>query len=130
MATDRNRSDLQQLSDTLWNVLNSPNVMDSNGEMANIVDAVSSIARAINHSTKWLGNSEEGDDIGALKEHAETTAAAMKAAARIQAAGVVEAARIQAAGAFEAADRITQALYCLAGVQEDAAKRAAKKEAK
>ena len=56
-------------SDALKAIGISPNVSDSNGEPANLVDALSQIATNIFIAGKWLGNGDAATDMGALEAH-------------------------------------------------------------
>ena len=71
-----------RLADTLANVLTSPNVSDSNGEAANIVDVVDSLASAIGHGLKYLGNGDAATSFGAIEGHGM---AVLEAASKVEA---------------------------------------------
>ena len=58
-----------QLSETLQNVLTSPNVADSNLEPANLVDVIDDVARSIRSGLKWLGNGDASTHFGAIEGH-------------------------------------------------------------
>ncbi len=62
-----------QLSETLRDVLTSPNVADSNGEAANLVDAIDDLARSIRSGLKWLGNGDASTCFGAIEGHGMAT---------------------------------------------------------
>jgi hypothetical protein len=70
-----------RLADTLTNVLTSPNVSDSNGEPANLVDVFDRIGDALWRTAKWfdqLTPMEAIENHGeAVKEAAETIASAI-----------------------------------------------------
>lgn len=70
-----------RLADTLAAVLTSPNVSDSNGEPANLVDAVDSLASAVRFGLKWLGNGDAATTFGAIEGHGM---AVLEAAGKIE----------------------------------------------
>ncbi len=69
------------LAETLRNILTSPNVTDSNGEAANLVDVLDDLARAAWHGMKWcdqLTPMEAIENHGAsVKDAADTIASAI-----------------------------------------------------
>jgi len=59
------------ISEALSCFLTSPNVHDSNGEAANVVDALASIGEAIAFAAKDLGNGNASTGgVGAIEGHA------------------------------------------------------------
>lgn len=62
------------LAETLREVLVSPNVMDSNGEPANLVDAMSNLARSLWHGLGYRDNPR--DRPNAIEGHGEAIKAA------------------------------------------------------
>ncbi len=65
MATRTNT----RTTDALLSIGISPNVYDSNGEPANLVDAISQVGADIRYAAKWLGNGEASTPMGALEAH-------------------------------------------------------------
>jgi hypothetical protein len=65
MAKERTES----LTEALQSVLTSPNVSDSNGEPANLVDALDSLAGAVRYGLKHLGNADASTPMGAIEAH-------------------------------------------------------------
>ncbi len=53
----------------IYDTLMSPNVSDSNGEAANIVDVISAVAQSIRHAAKSLGSADAATPMGALEAH-------------------------------------------------------------
>lgn len=57
------------ITKAVYNTLISTNVLDSNGENANIVDAVNSLAEAIRVGLQQLGNGGASTPMGAIEAH-------------------------------------------------------------
>jgi len=57
----------QALRETLF----SPNVLDSNLEPANVVDALAKLGDDIRYAMKWLGNADAATPMGALEAHGQ-----------------------------------------------------------
>jgi hypothetical protein len=80
----RTKNNADAIAETLHHALVSPNVADSNGEAANLVDVVHELARAVGFGLKWLGTGDAMTQMGAIEAHgvmvkeaAETIAAAI-----------------------------------------------------
>ncbi|HEY5387622.1 MAG TPA: hypothetical protein VIL79_06935 [Thermoleophilia bacterium] len=58
-----------QIAEALRDVFQSPNVPDSNFEIANVVDALASVAEAMVFAAKHLGNGDASTQWGALEAH-------------------------------------------------------------
>jgi hypothetical protein len=61
------------LAETLQNVLVSPNVHDLNGEPANLVDVINTLAQNLRFGLKWLGNGDASTHFGAIEGHGMAT---------------------------------------------------------
>ena len=62
------------IADAMRNCLVSPNESDSNGEIANAVDGLFAIARALDHvaiQLKYLGNGDAATPMGAIENLAK-----------------------------------------------------------
>jgi len=57
------------IAEALRDVFQSPNVSDNNFEIANVVDALDSVARAMVFAAKHLGNGDASTQWGALEAH-------------------------------------------------------------
>lgn len=59
-----------ELVSGLLRVFQSPNVLDSNGETANMVDVIDRLARSITSAATCLGTGNAMTDMGAIEMHA------------------------------------------------------------
>lgn len=58
-----------QIAEAIRETFQSPNVCDRNGEIANVVDALASVAEAMVFAAKHLGNGDASTQWGALEAH-------------------------------------------------------------
>lgn len=59
-----------QTANAIRETLISPNVADSNGENANVVDVLDRLARAVSTGLKRLGTGDAATPMGAIEAHA------------------------------------------------------------
>jgi hypothetical protein len=71
-VTTRNAAKADPVAEAIRDVLISPNLPDTQkyGESANLVDAMTDVARAIRSGLKWLGTGDAATPMGALEAHA------------------------------------------------------------
>ena len=82
-----------QVASAIERGLSSPNCSDSNGEVANVVDGLYYIARAL----KWLGNADADTPHGALEAHCRAIAEAGRsiASALLEVADAIRAGKAE-----------------------------------